>query len=143
MFRKTKRLICLALTLTLMLSMAAWPGTVVSAEETVVQPRYSYTESVITGLSINSSGTATCTAKATGYSDTTKIEIEMKLQKYTLLWWSTQQTWTTTVNDSTARLTKTKSVGSGTYRVIATYTVYKGSKSETIEGQSAEKKYSA
>ena len=107
------------------------------ADNSTVQPRYTYTSELNVGLT-NSSGKAKCTTTVDAYSNATKIVITMTLQKKTLLWWSEAETWTTTVNDNFASFTKTASVGSGKHRVKSEITVYSGSKSETITKYSSE-----
>ena len=94
------------------------------------------------GLSISSSGTATCSADAEGYyGTTTKVHIKMTLQKYTILWWSKVETWEGTFNQAYGALCETAQVGSGTYRVKAEFTVYSGSNSEEITSYSQENKF--
>lgn len=117
------------------------PGTLEQTESDVM-PCFEYTSTTATSLSISSGGTATCTAALNGYTGTTtKIVIKMTLQKKTLLWWSAQETWTKTINDSVGSLVKTASVDSGTYRVKVEFTVYSGSNSEEITTYSQEKTY--
>lgn len=140
--RKTMRsLICLAMSLVMVLSLHIWTGATVSAEENTVQPRFSYTNYTYTGLEITTQGVAYCTADVEGYSGiTTKVHVEMTLQKHTVLWWSNQVSWEGTFYDMSGTLAKTTTVGSGRYRVKAVYTVYSGSASEEITGTSQEKK---
>ncbi len=103
-----------------------------------VMPCYEYTEENAETLTI-SNGTATCISRLTGIlGTTTKIEITMTLEKKTLWWWSEEESWSQTYNYHQATLTKTHSVGSGTYRVKAVYVVYSGTQSETITSYSAE-----
>ena len=136
MFRKSKRILCVLMSLILLFS-----TTLMVSAENQVQPRWSYTNFTFVGLEVTTAGTAYCTANVDGYDGiTTKVHIEMKLQKYTVLWWSTQETWEGTFNDYYGTLVKTKSVGSGTYRVKAVFTVYSGSASEEITSYSQEKK---
>lgn len=107
-----------------------------------VTPCFEYTNSTVTSLSISTSGKATCSTSITGYSGvTTKIVIKMTLQKKTLLWWSAQETWTTTINNFVGSLVKSATVDSGKYRVKVEYTVYSGSNSEEITTYSQEKEY--
>lgn len=113
----------------------------ISNSDNIAQPYYIYTSSVNVTLS-NSSGNAKCTTTVNGYVDTaTKIKITMTLQKKTLFWWSKDTSWTTTVSDYYASLSKTASVGSGTYRVKAECVVYSGSASETITQYSSERTF--
>ena len=117
------------------------PGTLEQTESDVM-PCYEYTSNAVTSLGISTNGTATCSASLNGYSGTTtKIVIKITLQKKTLLWWSTEESWSTTINNYFGSLVKTASVGSGTYRVKAEFTVYSGSNSEEITIYSQEKKY--
>lgn len=105
------------------------------------QPYYNYTSSVNVTLS-NSSGNAKCTTIVNGYvGTTTKIKITMTLQKKTLFWWSKDTSWTTTVSDYYASMSKTASVNSGTYRIKAECVVYSGSASETITQYSSERSF--
>ncbi len=103
-----------------------------------VMPCYEYTKENEEILTI-SNGTATCISKLIGFAGTTtKIEITMTLEKKTLWWWSEEESWSQTYNNYRGTLTKTHSVGSGTYRVKAVYVVYSGTQSETITSYSAE-----
>ena len=66
----------------------------------------------------------------------------MKLQKRTLLlFWTDEQTWTQTFNSHSGTLAKTKTVSSGTYRVVANYTAYSGTKTEKTTGNSGNVSY--
>lgn len=142
MFKKIRSLICVVMSAVLLLSMNVWSGGVVSAEGGAAQPRFNYTAFTVTGLKITN-GVAYCTADAEGYNDiTTKIHIEMNLQQYLALQWTTIGTWQGTFNGIDGVLAKTKALtSSGRYRVRATYTVYSGSASEEIIGTSQEKYY--
>ena len=101
-------------------------------EEPPTIQRFSYINFALAGLNIKN-GTASCVADMEGYpGTTTKVVIEMTLQKrFMLLFWTDEQTWTQTFNSYTGTLSKTAAVTSGTYRVQATFTVYSGTKSET------------
>ena len=104
------------------------------------QPRYSYTNSAASTLSI-SNGIACCTADLTGYQSTTKIKITIELQKKGGLWWNEVDTWTVTYYDNTAILSKSCAVSSGKYRAKSTFVVYCGNDSETITINSPEQEY--
>lgn len=139
MSKRMRSLMCTVMSVVLLLSMNVWSGAIVSAEETTVQPRFSYTAFTATGMQLTTSGVAYCTAHVEGYDGiTTKIHIEMKLQKYTVLWWSAVETWEGTFNNYYGALSTSKSIGNGRYRVKAVYTVYSGSDSEKITGTSQE-----
>lgn len=63
---------------------------------------------------------------------TTKCKIELSLQKKTLFWWSTVETWEKTDLNWKTSLSTSKSVNSGTtYRAVAVVTVWNGTNSET------------
>ena len=71
---------------------------------------------------------------------TTKCEIELKLQRKVLFWWTTVETWNKTAMDYQASLNVTHSVESGkTYRAVAEFTVWNGSSSESATATSATK----
>ena len=147
----SKKLIALILCVVLLccLSTVAYAENPVAIEPNVlmqsdsgIMPCFEYTNTTATSLSISSSGTATCSTSLNGYTGvTTKIVINMTLQKKTLLWWSEVDSWSKTINDSFGSLTKTASVGSGKYRVKVEFTVYSGSNSEEITTYSQEKEY--
>ena len=142
MSKQVRSLISFMMSLVLLLSVSVWGGATVSAEATPVQPRLSYTNYTFTGLDITTSGVAYCLADVEGYDGiTTKVHIKMTLQKHTVLWWSNQETWEGTVYDVVGTLNEVVSVGKGTYRVKAVYTVYSGSASEEITSTSLEKQY--
>lgn len=140
MVSKTKRGICCVMSLLLLLSLTAWSSAAVSAEESTVQPRFSYTNNTITSIVEYPSGTAVCDADVEGYSGTTtRIHIKMELQKFGTVKWETVASWESTVFTWYSSLSKTKEVTvSGLYRVKATYTVYGGSDYEIITSHSGE-----
>ena len=142
MSKSIKTAICLLMSLLLLLPLNMMASAATSAEETPIQPRWSYTDMTYVALAITTGGEATCLADAQGYDGiTNKIHIKMTLQKYTLLWWSKVETWEGTFNDVFGYLSRTVQVGSGTYRVKAEFTVYSGSNSEEITSYSQEKKF--
>lgn len=141
---KTMRsLACLFMCFALVFSMNAWSNLTVIAEENAVQPRLNYTAYTMTSMNITTSGVAYCTANVEGYDGiTTKIHINMKLQQYLALQWTTIGEWQGTFNDVVGALSKSKTLtSSGRYRVRVTYTVYSGSASEEVIGTSQEKYY--
>ena len=87
-----------------------------AAEREELPSRFSYTNYTLTGLDISANGTAYCVADFVGYpGTTTRVDIEMKLQKRVLLlFWSDEQTWTQTFNSCNGTLSKSKTVSSGT-----------------------------
>lgn len=118
------------------------PLTVAAADvtggENEIMPLMDYTSYYTTSIVLEN-GEATCAADLTGYPDLcTRIEITMTLQKKTLFWWSKVETWSTAVDDYTAMMCETASVGSGTYRVKAEFVVYSGTATEELTGYSQE-----
>jgi len=112
-------------------------------EDYGISPCYSYTSSIITGLSI-SDGDAICTTSVTGfYSTTTKITITQTLQRKSGSSWVDVWSWTNTKNywnydyvNYYYPLTK-----GATYRVKSCSKVYSGSSYETIYSYSGERTY--
>ncbi len=69
---------------------------------------------------------------------TTKCEIELKLQKKFMFWWTTVETWNKTALSYQTSLNARHSVESGkTYRAVAVCTVWNGSSPETATAMSA------
>lgn len=105
-----------------------------AARESGAGTRWSYTNYTATSIRIASGGTATCSSLIQGYpGTTTKVTIEMTLQKrFLLLFWTDEQTWKQTFTGEYGSLVKNCSVSSGTYRVSTTYTAYSGNNYEVI-----------
>lgn len=143
MSKTIRSLVCVMLSVMVVLSMNVWTGFTASAEDTMMQPRFSYTNYTATGLRITTHNVATCHADVEGYDGiTTKVHIKMSLQQYLALQWTTIAVWEVTYNDMEGALEKTKAVtSSGRYRTKAVYTVYSGSASEEITGYSQEQYY--
>lgn len=139
MSKRIKCVVCLLMSLLLLMPLSV-TASASSASENQVQPRWSYTNTTYVGLSITPQGKATCLADVLGYDGiTTKVHIEMTLQKYTFLWWSEVESWEATFNDVVGTLSRTTTVDdSDTYRVKAIFTVYSGSNSEEITSYSQE-----
>ena len=96
--------------------------------QSVIKPQYTYISLLNTGLSINSSGKATCGGLASAYnaSHTTKLTVE--LQKSGTSGWSTIKSWSASATGtSLARVEKDYYVVHGTYRVCANAKVYNAS----------------
>lgn len=143
MLKIARSSLCLAISIVMILSLNVWFSTTVAAEETSTQPRWSYTSHTITDLIVTTTGTASCSASATGYYGTaTKVQIKMQLQQYLALQWTTIAEWNGTFNNYRGVLDKTKTLTStGNYRVKAVYTVYAGSASEQSTAYSQERYY--
>lgn len=78
-------------------------------------------------------GVAQMSATVSGHAGiATKCRVTIELQEKGLLFWSTVDTWSTTVDDRYASFSKNCPVTSGkTYRMVATVTVWSGSLSES------------
>ena len=111
-----------------------------SVQEPSVQPRWTYTNYTSSALSVTASGMAYCTSDIQAYNNVTKIHIKMTLQKYTVLWWSKEESWEATFYGVTGEMCETVQLGNGRYRVKSEFTVYSGSDTEEITTMSQEKK---
>lgn len=134
-----KKLICFMLTF--ILSMSAFAVVSVSAyneQDTVItdiiQPRYAYTSSVKSNLSV-SNGKAACTSQVTEKSTVTKIEATQYLEQKVLWRWEEVDHWDKTVDGNYLYMNNSKdNIDSGaTYRVRTVATVYCGTDYEIIE----------
>lgn len=105
-----------------------------------VEARFAYVTSVTSTLTI-SSNTAYCVSVAKGNSTVTKIEGTQFLEKKNGSKWETvgECEWDDSSNRNSLTMSNSKSsLGSGTYRVRAVFTVYCGSDSEEVEKISKE-----
>ena len=111
------------------------------AGEYGVTPIYDYATEAICQLNI-SNGTASAYAKVRGnYGTVTKVSANMYLEKYNNGKWPTVRTWSDSKNSNVFELSRTTSVTKGLYRVRTVFTVYSGSKSETITRYSSNVRY--
>ncbi len=87
--------------------------------------------------------TASCESGATGLPSVTKIVVVQTLEKhwaFGLFFGVDGASWTKTVNSNSATaINKKYNLGSGTYRLKTEFTLYSGTKSETITAYSPEK----
>lgn len=108
-----------------------------------VEPRYAYTTSATSTLTI-SSGTAYCKSNAKGNGSVTKIVGTQYLEKRIGSGdddWSTVSggTWINSTNNNSLTMSNSQSsLGSGTYRLRTVFTVYCGTSYETVEKLSKE-----
>ena len=108
-----------------------------------VEPRYAYTTSTASTLTI-SSGSAYCWSTAKGNSSVTKIEgiqyLEKKIGSDENDWSTVSGcTWTNTTNNNSLTMSNSKSnLSSGTYRVRTVFKVYSVNNYETVEKISSE-----
>lgn len=134
-----KKLICFVLTFVVSISVFAVVSvSAYNEQDTVitetVQPRYAYTNSVKSNLSI-SNGKATCTSTVTGKSTATKVEATQYLEKRTLFGgWKEIDRWDKTVSSDYLYMSNSKdNLDDGTYRVRTVATVYSGTDYEIVE----------
>ena len=91
----------------------------------VVTPRFTYISLLNGGLSINSSGRATCIGHASAYDSSHTTRLAVQLQKSTESGWSTIESWSaSSTGQSVAGVEEDYYVTHGTYRVCATAKVY-------------------
>ncbi|OCN01401.1 hypothetical protein A7X67_02025 [Clostridium sp. W14A] len=96
------------------------------------------------GLTVDSSGKASCTGKATLYSSSDSAQLSVQLQKYSNGSWSTVKTWSKVVQGNTpTNIVNSYYVVNGTYRVSCTIKVYNASGAllETQTAYSSTKTY--
>ncbi|MBP1547758.1 MAG: hypothetical protein J6A37_14325 [Oscillospiraceae bacterium] len=107
-----------------------------------IEPRYVYTGSVISSITISdSSSTAYCKGTAKGDSTVTRIEATQYLEKKSGTTWSTVSgcTWSDSSNRNSLTISNSKSnLSSGTYRVRTVFKVYCGNTYEIAEATSEE-----
>lgn len=111
------------------------------ASNNSISPCNLYTSSCSSTITI-SGKTATGKSSATGYyGTTTKIEIYQELQRYTASGgWTYAGSGSKTINNYIGSYSKDYSnLSNGTYRIKSVFTVYSGSKSETITKYSSSK----
>lgn len=130
-----KRLFCILLSVALLAS-----GMSVAAMD-VPTPYYDATASITAGLSISTSGLASCSGTIRFSDASASATLTMKLQQYTSSGWSTIGSWSTA---SATSLYKTQYVTHGYYyRVVTSANVYNsaGSYVESPSATSASKYY--
>lgn len=107
----------------------ALPLSVLAMEEkTTVNPRYSYISSLTGTVTINSSGTAICSASGKAQDSSHKVQLNCQLQGYTGSYWSLIKSWST-ISTGSASIYKTQATSSGysSYRLQITCKVYDSS----------------
>ena len=132
MFAKKK---CVAAALCLAACLAAFPMPRAMAADanagSEIMPMMEYINTVDHEFTI-SGGVANLYAVVSGYSGVTKCEITVELQEKGLLFWDTVETWECTENSRRAEIDVSHRVTSGEkYRMVATFTVWSGTESET------------
>ncbi len=124
-----KRFICMGI-FVLMVILAAVPayasdGTKNAGVQGIITPQYTYISLLTPGLSINSSGMATCAGLASAYDSSHTTILIVKLQKSN---GSTIKSWSASATGiSLAKIEENYYVVHGTYRVCATANIYNAS----------------
>ena len=77
------------------------------------------------------SSSAYCSTYVQGKSGTTRIAVTMTLQRYVKGSWQNEKTWSGSKAGKSYTLSKTKSLGSGSYRIKNTVTVSSNKGSQT------------
>lgn len=143
---KNKRIIrTLALALTLLLSVNYANATVVTDYDDIIAPLYAQTDSMSAVLKMGQNGNVTATGIITGKIRTTKIVLNMYLQKYSTSEsaWKNVTKWSATKSSNQITLTKTyKLTSKGKYRVKLKATVTSPTGSEDVAVVSTTKTYS-
>ncbi|WP_347487747.1 hypothetical protein [Desulfoscipio sp. XC116] len=103
-------------------------GTKEVKTQELITPQFTYISLLSPGLSINSSGKATCMGLASAYNSSHTTKLTVKLQKSTGSGWSTIKTWSASATGvSIADIEEDYYVARGTYQVCATAKVYNAS----------------
>lgn len=124
--------------MTLFLAVPAYAanGTPNAGIQEVITPQYTYISTLIPGLSIDSSGKATCSGMASAYNSSHTTRLTVELQKSNAGGWSTIKSWSASSTGTyVADVHEDYYVVRGTYRVCATAKVYNAS-GTLLESQS-------
>lgn len=127
-----KKFVCMALIVLIAVFsvVPAYADTVNTAEipgaQGEISPLFTYISFMNAGLSIDSSGLATCLGNVILYNSSNSTTLTVQLQKSTGSGWKTIKTWTTSAI-SYADIEGYYFVASGTYRVCTTAQVYNSS----------------
>lgn len=146
-----KKILCMVMCLVMLMSLttiafAADSDIALDTKETeVIQPRFNYIQSVSASIEYAGNGTVNCFAFSTGYDGlTTKMGIDVYLQKKFLFWWvNTDYEWHTLAPGHYAEIKAYyyELPSKGTYRVKAITTAYYGSVTEECEIESSQYTY--
>lgn len=125
-----KKLVCMGI-LVLMSIFSTVPAYAAANEiqntgsQSVITPQFTYISFLIPGLSINSSGKASCSGLTSTYNSSHTIKLTIELQKSSASGWGTIKSWSATgLGPYTVDIYKEYYVVRGTYRVCATAKVY-------------------
>lgn len=124
-----KRFICMGLIIFMAVFSAApayaAEGTKNLGTQGSIAPLFTYIWTLDAGLSINSSGKATCVGNVTIYNSSYRTDLAVQLQKSTDSGWTTIKTWTASgIGVAGTHLEEDYYVVRGTYRVCSTAKVY-------------------
>jgi len=135
-------MIVLVIPMSVSATASADSGKIVFGEE-VMTPKFAYTNSTTTTMTISSSGKATVVGSITGYQGlTTSVDIFLYLQQYKNGSWVTVGSWYKTFNSYQGTLSGTMNVTKGyDYRLKASYYANKGSAWENIVSYSKTVRY--
>jgi len=127
-----KKFICLGiivfLAVFLIVPAYAADGTENKESQGLSSPQFTYISLLSSGLSINSSGKATCAGLASAYNSSHTTKLTVELQKSSGSGWSTIKSWSASATGtSIADIEESYYVVRGTYRVCATAKVYNAS----------------
>lgn len=133
MLAKKKRIavaLCLVVCMVLFPAPKAMAAVVDKGSEIVPMMEYIYDAECDFTIT---NGVAYMYASVTGdVTAATKCEVEVELQEKGLLFWNSVKTWTCTENGQSAEIDVSHRVTSGEkYRMVATFTVWSGTESET------------
>ena len=127
-----KKILCVTLVLIMLFNASFYVN--------AVESRGLYTRGIEGYLTITND-TARCRGTLDGTSSVTRIYMTITLQKKVLWWWDDVAAWSQTIQSTSADVTKTYSVGGGTYRVLVECDVYAGAANyETVSAYSSEVK---
>lgn len=128
-----KRIICLMMIIVVLCSMVG-PVSATTADN-MIQPRWSYLNSVTAYLDINWLGVASCTGSAIARNDV-EVKVVVNLQQLTDTGWATVNSWSSTGNITASASGRYAVYRGYTYRVTVTGYVY-DSNGKIIETGSA------
>ena len=145
---KRKKFLCSGLVILVLMSGAvpvyAQGAEKVISNNSIVSPQFTAILSMSAGLSINSSGKATCSGSVTPSANTYTSKMTVSLQKSTSKGWSAINSWSGSgVGYAGVMIEANYYVANGTYRVCTTVNIYNsaGTLLETESFYSAEKTY--
>lgn len=143
-----KRFVCVIMSFVLALSLSvpafADNQSTVGNSPNQIHLDYVNISALNAGLSIDSSGRASCTGNVTLYNRSNTVALSVQLQRYSSGGWSNVKSWSISAHGNTpAEIVNSYYVTSGKYRVSCTAKVYNASGSllETQTAYSATQTY--